>query len=251
MKQIRRFGVFVVVLVLMFALLAATALADTGLGITNPCYVLVSPTNNSAQMVVTWWDSSDVTTASVQYSTTSSFANTAGASMTTVAATVSKTDTTNDYTAFEATMNDLAANTTYYYRVGHDEVWSDEYSFITADPSTSETSFMYMGDIQYASYATAAADYQAWGSLLQGAYQKFPGLDFGILGGDMVQNGMKADNWQMFLAQATTTFCKLPMLAVPGNHESNSATTGKPELFLNFLAMPTNGPTGFFKRATA
>ena len=253
MKQTRKIGFLAVLLITMMILCSVTALADSALGITGPCYAVVSPTNATAdnttegamEMAVTWWDSSDVTAASVQYSSTIDFANTPGASVETATATVNKTDTVNGYAAFEATMTGLAANTTYYYRVGHDDVWSAEYSFTTADPSTSNVSFMYMGDIQYASALTAATDYQNWGDLLAGADQNVPGLDFALLGGDMVQNGMTASHWQMFLAQATRVFSDLPMLAVPGNHESNSADTGKPELFLDFLSLPQNGPDGF------
>ncbi|HHV34477.1 MAG TPA: hypothetical protein GXX59_02725 [Syntrophomonadaceae bacterium] len=245
MKQIRKIGVFALVFILMLAFCSVFAAADAGLGITGPCYAVVSPTGDITQMAVTWWDSSEITEASVQYSTTMGFLHTPGAAIFEAAATAKRTDPTNGYTSFEAIMTGLTANTTYYYRVGHDDLWSEEYSFTTADPSAPESSFMYMGDIQYATYVSAPEDYQAWGNLLEGAYQAFPKLDFALLGGDMVHRGMDAFNWQLFLSQATRVFSGVPMLAVPGNHESNNSPTGKPELFLDFLAMPTNGPAGF------
>jgi len=248
MKQIRKLSkvsIFAIVLALMLAFCGVFALADTGLGITGPCYTVVSPTGDVTQMAVTWWDRSDTAASAVQYSTTAAFSNTPGATISTAAATANRTDAGKGYTSFQAVMTGLTADTTYYYRVGHDQVWSEEYSFKTADPGASEICFMYMGDIQYASAATAPQDYQAWGNLLSAAYQTFPELNFALLGGDMVQNGMKPDHWQMFLEQATRVFPDLPLLAVPGNHESNSAATGKPELFLDLLAMPANGPAGF------
>ncbi|MDR9756284.1 MAG: metallophosphoesterase [Thermoanaerobacterales bacterium] len=247
MKQIRKISVFVLVFILMLSFCGVFAAADTGsgLGITGPCYAVLSPAGDITQMAVTWWDRSDITEASVQYSTTKGFLETEGAVIFEAAATAKRSAPTNGYTSFEAVMTGLTANTTYYYRVGHDDLWSEEYSFTTADPSATESSFMYMGDIQYATYVSAPEDYQTWGNLLEGAYQAFPELDFVLLGGDMVHRGMDAFNWQLFLSQATRVFSGVPMLAVPGNHESNNSPTGKPELFLDFLAMPTNGPTGF------
>ncbi|MEL7566865.1 MAG: fibronectin type III domain-containing protein [Dehalobacterium sp.] len=245
MKQTRKIGKLIVMAALIMSLLSVFTLADIGLGINGPCHVVLSPTSSAEEMAVTWWDQSDVTEASVQYSTTIGFSDIPGANVSIAEAAITRSDTGKGYTSFEATLTGLSANTTYYYRVGQGEVWSDEYRFTTANPGQEEVSFMYLGDIQYATAATAPEDYQAWGSLVQGAYQSFPELNFALLGGDMVQNGMNEDDWQMFLAQAATVFSKLPMLAVPGNHESNSASTGKPELFLDFLAMPANGPSGF------
>lgn len=245
MKQTRKFGKLIVMAALIMSLLSVFALAATDLGITGPCHVVLSPTSSAEEMAVTWWDQSDVTEASAQYSTTIGFSSTPGANVSTAEAAINRSDTDGDYTSFEARMADLSPDTTYYYRVGQDGSWSDEYHFTTSYPDREEFSFMYLGDIQYATAATAPEDYQAWGGLVQGAYQAFPQLNFALLGGDMVQNGMKADQWQMFLAQATNVFSRLPLLAVPGNHESNSASTGKPEMFLDLLAMPANGPTGF------
>ncbi|ATW24907.1 fibronectin type III domain-containing protein [Candidatus Formimonas warabiya] len=245
MRQIRKWTQFFVMVALIMTMLSVFALADTDLGITGPCHVVLSPTDSIEEMAVTWWDQSDITGASVQYSTTIGFSNIPGAAISTAEAVITRSDAVSGYTSFEARMTDLSPDTIYYYRVGQGGAWSGEYHFTTPASDPEETSFMYLGDIQYATAATAPEDYQAWGNFAQGAYQAFPGLNFVLLGGDMVQNGMKADNWQMFLAQATNVFSQLPMLAVPGNHESNSASTGKPEMFLDFLAMPLNGPSGF------
>jgi hypothetical protein len=244
LKFTRKFGLFIATIAII-VLVSTAVFASTGLGISGPCYPVLSPTGSVSNVSVTWWDKSEVTAASVRYSTTVNFADTQGASYATATATLSHSDDSNDYAVFEAEMTGLSANTTYYYQVGHDAVWSEEYSFSKGSANDDSISFMYMGDVQYNEYATAEADYAAWGSLLQGACTAFPDLDFALLGGDMVQNGNTAAHWQMFLNQATKGFSSLPVLPIPGNHESNSATTGKPVLFLKMFRLPENGPGNF------
>jgi 3',5'-cyclic AMP phosphodiesterase CpdA len=100
-----------------------------------------------------------------------------------------------------------------------------------------------MGDIQYQSYDTAQADYNTWGALLESVAVSYPDVRFGVLGGDMVQQGQAPTCWQMFYRQATKVFSSLPMLAVPGNHESN-ASNGKPAMYLDMFSLPSNGPAG-------
>ena len=244
MKQLRKLSVPLLTLLLLSLALSATVWAQ-GLGVSHLDYVILSPTNDPGSMAVTWWDKQDRGESTVQYSTTANFAAILEANVSTAAATVTKTDSSSGYRSFAALMSGLESGATYYYRVGNEESWSGEYSFTTAATAPPEVSFIYLGDIQYSSASNAEAEYRLWGDQLRKAYQLFPQLNFAVMGGDMVENGMNASNWQMFLAQASETFSRLPMLAVPGNHESNSAATGKPELFLDILALPTNGPAGF------
>ncbi len=241
MKKLKKTGLFFCVLVAILIPTMSWAGATSSLDITGPCYEMLSPTNSATEMAVTWWDALEVNTASVQYSTSSNFSS----GVFSVAATLSKNDTTNGYSAFAATMTNLTADTTYYYRVGNVTAWSDTNSFTTGDAaSASSLSIMYLGDAQYASYNAAVEEYATWGSLINGAYTKFPNLDFALMGGDLVSLGQSAVDWQRFYNNASPVFSKLPVLAVPGNHESN-ATSGKPELFLKLFDLPTNGPTGF------
>ena len=242
MKKVRKHILIVLALVIISVLFAVTALADSSLGITGPCYTVLSPTNSVSQMTVTWWDAPEVTAGSLQYSTSLDLSS----GVSTVAATLNRNDTNNGYSAFSATMTGLTAGSTYYYRVGTEGAWGDIKSFTMHDAEADDAvSFMYLGDIQYSSYGNAASDYAAWGSMVAGAYNEFPNLDFAMLGGDMVEQGLVPTNWQWFYQNASPVFSQLPMLAIPGNHESNSATTGKPELFLKLFDLPENGPDGF------
>lgn len=240
MKKIKKLSLYFIVFVAAIALLTPLAEAASNLGIDGPCYAVLSPTNEVNEMAVTWWDVPEATSGSVQYGTSQDLSGTGS----TVPAALTKNDTDNGYSAFEAVMTDLEEGTDYYYRVGKEGAWSSIYSFRTGVSDSNEVSFLYMGDIQYASYVTAVEDYAAWGSLLAGAVGEFPSLDFALLGGDMVQQGQAPGDWQWFYSNATPTFSQLPFLAVPGNHESNAAYS-KPELFLKLFKLPDNGPENF------
>ncbi len=241
MKKLKRSGLLFCILVAILILTATGAGATGSLGITGPCYEMLSPTNSATEMALTWWDIPEVTTAYVQYCTCTDFGQ-----ATSIAATLTNNDTTNGYSAFEATMTGLAANMTYYYRVGNGGTWSETKSFTTGNAlSTDNVSFIYLGDAQYGNYTAAAEEYAAWCSMIVGAYNRPDlNLDFALLGGDLVNQGQLALDWQRFFNYASPLFSKLPVLAVPGNHESN-ATSGKPELFLKLWDLPTNGPDGF------
>lgn len=231
---------------LVFAVHAGAALADSALGIEGPCYPVISPTASSSAMAVTWWDTVEVTAAEVRYSATINFSPANEAEYATAVAKTTKHDVANGYKSFEALMTGLEPDTTYYYRVGSEGAWSGQASFTTPPADPAGVNFMYLGDIQYSSYPNMKNDYQAWENLVRMARDRNPDLDFALMGGDMVDQGMSASNWQVFLQHASPIFSGLPMLAIPGNHESNSLS-GKPELFIQYLAMPANGPGGFIE----
>jgi 3',5'-cyclic AMP phosphodiesterase CpdA len=144
-----------------------------------------------------------------------------------------------DFRIFRATPTSLKPATTYYYSVGNDDNWSPVYSFTTAERDTGSVSFLYMGDIQ-----AVDSDIDTWGRMLTDAYAKNPGLSFGMFGGDLVDNGTRADQWRPLLKNASPVFSKIPLMPANGNHESNFPS-GKPELYLDLFALPRNGPEGF------
>ena len=184
MERMKKVSLYVAIAIVVMALLPSIALAES-LGITAPCYPVLSPTNNTGEMAVTWWDAPTVTSASVQYGLDAELSG----DVATASATLTQNDTSNGYSAFEAVMTGLAEETSYYYRVGNSGNWSPIYHFKPGDSSTDQVSFLYMGDIQYSSYPNAVTDYANWGSLLSDTAANFPDLDFALLGGDMVQQG--------------------------------------------------------------
>lgn len=143
---------------------------------------------------------------------------------------------------YEATASGLAPATTYRYRVGNENGWSKVNSFATADPGTTSLSFVYMGDIQINSDMTE--EYGLWGELAQAAYRQTPDLAFGLLGGDIVESGISAAQFDCFLENAQSVFSQISLMPTNGNHESNFSS-GKPELYFDVFALPENGPEGF------
>ncbi|MDR2355138.1 MAG: metallophosphoesterase [Clostridiales Family XIII bacterium] len=104
--------------------------------------------------------------------------------------------------------------------------------------------FLYLGDIQIVE--SAEADYAAWEALARNALSRNPDLAFALQGGDIVESGIDAAQWEAFFAAADRALGDLPFFPTNGNHESNFLS-GKPELYLELFELPGNGPAGFLE----
>jgi hypothetical protein len=178
----------------------------------------------------------------IQYSADESFGTVSSAAITTT-----RPFGASGVYRHEALLTDLAPGN-YYYRVKNSEGaddWSAALPFTVADVAAGEdVTFLYMGDVQ----AENAAGYNAWGELLQDAYERNPNAAFGVMGGDMVNNANIAAEWAEFLGAATGVFSKIPMMSAIGNHEVGTyalTPSRKPSAYLDLLALPKNGPAGY------
>lgn len=207
----------------------------------EPQRILLSWTGDTATtMTISWQDGESVTQGMVQYS----LEKEAQTPLTQEAVlTPAESGISNGASRWEATLTGLTPGATYYYRVGRPDHWSGTATFTTSSLQGNSTTFMYMGDIQVV--ANAASEYAAWGQLAEGALSRHPDLQFGLLGGDMVDSGIRTEQWDLFLDAASATFSKLPLMPTNGNHESNFVGTGKPELYLDLFSLPQNGVEGF------
>ena len=143
---------------------------------------------------------------------------------------------------YEATAEGLSPGVEYVYRVGNSGGWSDAKRFTTADPGAPSLTFAYLGDIQTAD--DTERENALWGELAQSMARKNPDLAFAVLGGDIVESGIRPALFDSFFKNASPVFSQIPLMAANGNHESNFPG-GKPELYLQEFALPTNGPNGF------
>ena len=234
-KRTKIFGLLaLLVLVGAFAALGLNSAMADSVSITAPSNVILYPCRDSAEMSVTWWDSAAAASGRVVYGTDENLTDAK-----TVNATQSATgDSANKYSAFEAKMTGLAAGTKYYYKVGHDNVWSKTNSFTTQPADTTAFKFVFFGDVQ--------SGYDNWAKLVSNAAGNND-LAFALTAGDMVNFDSSIYNWNEFLSAASKNFASLPMLAVTGNHET-IGTTGTPDYLQKFMALPTNGPEGFDER---
>jgi|GEM_PF-1780173 len=217
------------------------ALADVGEP--SPAGILLSWTGDSATtQTFTWTDQEGLTTY-VQYVTATEYRDRgfAQAGQSGPASCREIRTAAGGSFRYEATISGLEPDSKYYYRVGAGETWSEPASFRTADPGLANFAFVYLGDIQV--YADMEAELAAWGELAGQAVDSYE-LSFGLLGGDIVEDGGNLANWNAFLSQAGAVFAGTPLLAANGNHESNYVS-GKPESYLDIFAFPENGPAGF------
>ena len=138
-------GISLALVAVLFAAFCFTGAFASTLDIVSPSNVILFPCNNSSQMSVTWWDSENAGSGQVQYAANADLNN----ALTVDATATVAADSSYGYSAFEATMTNLAANTKYYYRVGHGNTWSPTYSFTTAPANAESFNFLYLGDVQY------------------------------------------------------------------------------------------------------
>lgn len=142
---------------------------------------------------------------------------------------------------YSAELSGLEKGHTYTYRVVDSKGISGESSFTVPDEEDSVT-FAYFGDVQV--FQNAAVEFENWGRLAETAYANNPDMSFGIMGGDIVESGISAEQFNLFFKAAEPVFSKIPLFATNGNHESNFIG-GKPELYLDEFVFPRNGPEGF------
>lgn len=201
------------------AIMPATAWADERGG---PEQVILTWTGDPAVSQAITWLSPDGEADIIQYAEAEGFDGDFSAAGQAVAA--GGQFAGSDDHRFTVTLTGLAPGTQYFYRVGRDEAWSENFSFSTsADPD--DFTFLYLGDVQ--------EGYVGWGSMLEQIYDENPDVRFALLGGDLTNHD---NEWGDFLGAATGVFSQIPMMPAKGNHDGN--------LFLDFLALPDNGPQG-------
>lgn len=136
---------------------------------------------------------------------------------------------------YEVVIRNLTADTIYWYRVSNGTVWSNPSTFRTAPVSVPSYRFMYLGDVQF---EIREEDYQSWSDMISKAYADHPDIRFCLMGGDYVNSSGNTKDWNCFLKAAQPVFSKIPMMTVPGNHE----TSILPFYYLKNFCLPLNGP---------
>ena len=228
------------VFILLLCLSSTVVWADVA-SPAEPEQIVLSFTGDSGEMAVTWCDAgSDLGSPSGSTAVYGTHSDLSGAYTVSADTTVS----VNGMMYYEATMTRLSPGEQYYYQVGTPGRMSDIRSFTTGDRE-GDYKFIYLGDVQFKDYSTMNGEFDAWSSLVQNAYDANPSAAFLLQGGDMVNKGQVAEEWQALLTRVEDTLSRVPFLSVPGNHECNDEATGKPELWSKIFDLPKNGPSGF------
>ena len=88
---------------------------------------------------------------------------------------------------YRATVEGLAANTDYLYRVSAGDAWSDTYEFSTGNMGEGQSfSFMFAGDPQIGASGNNEKDTAGWTNTLNTMNSAFSGTDFLISAGDQI-----------------------------------------------------------------
>lgn len=137
---------------------------------------------------------------------------------------------------------DLKPGTDYVYRVGTLGNYSPQGIFRTAGNEPSGFTFLNITDTQ----GSTARDYAVWKNTLDKALAKFPQVRFLIHTGDMVDDGQKISQWDLFMGAVTNELIKLPIAPAVGNHEvlNKNKTNSDAKNFTDSFDNPKEGNTG-------
>lgn len=133
---------------------------------------------------------------------------------------------------FVGDLDNLSSGTRYRYVVGHDGATSDTLEFSTARED-GPFSFLWTGDVHNDAKS---------GELLQAAARKYPEAAFCILAGDLVNTGLYRNDWDDLFGYTGDAFAGMPLMAVPGNHDSQDGLGAS--MYQSLLRYPPNGPSG-------
>ncbi|MBP2633653.1 MAG: Calcineurin-like phosphoesterase [Firmicutes bacterium] len=142
-----------------------------------------------------------------------------------------------DMTLHCVTLTSLTPGTSYAYRVGSHNNWSDWQEFTTEPPDNSSFKAIIFGDSQ-------SSDYDVWKQTAQTAWSKNKDAAFFINMGDLVDIGSHYDQWKSWFTGAKGMIDTIPVAPLSGNHENYlpGGTFSPAFLYLALFDLPMNGP---------
>ena len=155
---------------------------------------------------------------------------------------------------FTAIINNLNANTQYYYRsinnntsTLNNPTYSQKYSFYTESITNTEasTKMIAMSDMQIDNSFPNKFYETIHDGILNYIQTELDGylnynIDLILIPGDLVENGLDHEQWKNdFFGQADPLFSFVPVYPVPGNHEYDSP------FFFQYFNLPFNGTPGY------
>lgn len=133
---------------------------------------------------------------------------------------------------FTAKLRSLNPGTEYGYQAGTDTGgWSETQSFSTAASEEKPFSFIWFGDVHNS---------EIWGNLIQKSETQHPENEFYIIAGDLVNTGLYRNDWDELFEYAGETVSRKPLMAVPGNHDSQDGLGAW--MYERMLSLPADSP---------
>ena len=139
---------------------------------------------------------------------------------------------------YTANLKDLKPGTTYQYKIDNQTEWTDNQTFTTAQKDDS-FSFAWFGDTHYS---------PKYKQILEKAVTDHPDISFFEIAGDLVSDGLHRNQWDDFLEYSKPVISRIPLMAVPGNHDNRSGLGA--QTFQDEFSYPQNGPDGVPKEQT-
>ena len=141
---------------------------------------------------------------------------------------------------FTARLDKLQPGTKYFYKVGATSgKWSPVADFRTEPANNNGFSFIWFGDTHKS---------QIWGDMAQKSLKRHPEIAFYDIAGDLVSTGLNRDEWDELWQHSGNVFSYKPLMAVPGNHDSQDGLGAG--MYQEMFSLPENGPKGFPKEMT-
>ncbi|TLF25506.1 metallophosphoesterase family protein, partial [Microbacterium sp. 5K110] len=202
-----------------------------------PDRVILTPTETpTTSQSVTWRTSKDVTTPRVEWALSGPSVVSGAQSMD--ATSTHRLDTTLGYEIahHSATISGLEPDTTYVYRVGDGQTWSEWLEFTTASAKPGDFSFLVQGDAQNDNKAYTSRTFRA-------AFESRPYARLVVHAGDLIDTETSDAEWGEWHEAAAFSNQYLNVVASTGNHEYYPG----PDLAAHWGAQfeyPLNGPEG-------
>jgi outer membrane biosynthesis protein TonB len=199
-----------------------------------PDRVVLTPTTTpTTSQTVTWRTSTAVTSPRVEWAVTGPSPVTAASSANAVTTLVPS----DKYSmAFHtATIEGLQPDTSYAYRVGDGETWSEWFEFRTASAKVGDFSFILQGDAQNDNKAYVSRDFRA-------AFEARPYAKLVVHAGDLIDMKTVDAEWGEFAFAGELVNQYTNLIATPGNHEYDSEPAGLTQYWNSQFAFPQNGP---------
>ncbi len=179
-----------------------------------PKRVILNLTENpNSEMAVTWRTCEPVDKAVVQLTKANPSID-LETTATTLTANTEKLTINEDKTVYyhSIILKDLTSATTYAYRVGDGDIWSEWNHFETASKEDDPFEFVYLGDVQNGILTMTSR-------VLRTAYKTAPNADFWFHAGDIINHGGSDAEWQEYFNAIGWIPRTTPMIYLPGNHE--------------------------------
>ncbi len=196
---------------LIFTLLLIINISFAG---NSPKRIILNLTENpDSEMAVTWRTCEPVDEPVAQITKTNATTDLETTAKT-ITAVSEELQPVDDKTVYHHSIifKNLSPTTSYAYRVGDGEVWSEWNHFETASNKAEPFEFIYLGDVQNGIFTMTSR-------VLRTAYKTAPDAKFWLYAGDIINHGGSDAEWQEYFDAAGWIPRTTPMIFLPGNHE--------------------------------